>query len=459
MNFEEKRPPNNNESSEEERKGPASTLQEWRRIVIGRNVGTRLLISFGIALTMWFYVASTENLEGAHTFSSVPVDIRGLGEDVILGNEVGPVSIEVSASSLRLQTLTEHSLLAYLDLGGLGPGVHNVPVKVDVPFGVSGWSVEPDMVQVQLDSRARKTVPVEVKVMDSPPFGYELKAAQFKPAEVVVSGPENLVESVKVAVVQVSVEGKQATFNGTQKPTPTDSNGKEVTGVTLEPDSVSIVVPIELQFGYKAVPVKPAIKGQPAPGYFMSAIRVRPATVTIVGDPVALAKIDFLATQPVEAGQTTSDIQQEVDVVLPEGVSLYRSGPVTVNVTVTQIQTEMTVSIVPKVVGLSPELYSVIAPTTVNVTIVGLPGELQNLQLTDIQVTLDVNGLSEGTYGLSPKVEAPGTVTVSETTPGTVQVTLITAQTPTATPSPTASPPSGSSSSSIPAASPSTSRP
>lgn len=417
----------------------------------------RLLISLGIALAMWFYVTHTENVDSTHIFSNVPVDIRGLGSDLLLGNEAGTVSIQITASPIRMQTLTERSLGAYLDLTGLGPGVHDVTVKVDAPVGISGWTVSPETLQVELDSRVRKRVPVALNILDSPPFGYELKQSQVKPTEVTVSGPENLVKRVESAQVNISVEGKQATVNGTQKPVPVDANGNAVQGVTLDPESVSIVVPIELQFGYKAVPVKPTIQGQPAAGYFMSSIKVNPATVTIVGDPSLLSGIDFLSTKPVQVATATSSIEQQVDIVLPSGVSLYKSGTVTVTVEVTQIQTEMTVSIVPKVVGLSPDLYSIVAPNTVNVTVVGAPTALQNLQLTDIQVTLDVSGLGEGTVALSPKVQAPDSVMVSNTTPETVQVTLISAKTPEPSATPSGTPGPAESATSTPSATPSAS--
>jgi YbbR domain-containing protein len=410
----------------------------WLRIVAGRNALFRLIIALGLALVLWGYVVNADNPDVTHTFANIPVETKNLGGDFILGNNPGQISVEVRANRIRLETLTEASLHAFVDLSNLAPGVHSVPVQVDQPFGVTEVGVQPATVQVEIEARAQKRVPVEVKTVDSPPFGYELKAPQYKPTEVTVSGPGKLVDRVTAAVVTLSVQGRQASINGSQKPVPMDANGNVVDGVIMTPASVSIILPIELQFGYKTVPVKPSIEGQPATGSFMSSITVDPDNVTIVGDPNLLAGIDFLSTQPVNVADVTTKVERQVDLILPGGVSMYKSQPVTVTVDVSQIQTAMTVSIVPKVTGLDSSLHSILSPTTVTVKVSGSPAALQSLQLNTVEATLDVTGLGEGTYDLTPKVSAPDSVVVSATTPGTVQVTLLASTT--STPTPTGSP-------------------
>jgi len=317
--------------------------------------------------------------------------------------------------------------------------VHNVPVTVEPPFGVNQVQVIPNRIQIEIESRAEKKVPVEVRIIDSPPFGYEIKTPQFRPTEVTVSGPSRLVDKVTKALVSISVQGRQASINGTQKPIAADASGNPVDGVTLQPDSVSIILPIELQFGYKTVSVKPTITGETAPGSFMSSIKVQPETVTIVGDPNTLAGIDFLTTQVVDVAGALESIERQVELVLPSGVSLYKSEPVTVTVNVTQIQTEMTLSVVPKVTGLRQGFNAVLSPNAVSVTLAGSPASLQDLQPNTIEAVIDVTGYAEGSHRIAPRITTPDDVIVSSSVPTEIEVTIIAAPattTPTAEPSP-----------------------
>jgi len=89
-----------------------STLRSWGSIIAGRNVWSRLLISLGLAVAMWVYVVNADNPDLNHTFTNIPVQVRGLDTGSIVGNQLQTVSIEVTATRVRLETLTDGSLVA-----------------------------------------------------------------------------------------------------------------------------------------------------------------------------------------------------------------------------------------------------------------------------------------------------------------------------------------------------------
>src|SRR5690606_30918169 len=82
-----------------------------------------------------------------------------------------------------------------VDLGGLGPGVHTLPVQVKQPTGLSVKSVEPREVRVSLEERAHLRLPVSVSIEGVPP-GLSVHVLSVSPSEVDVYGATSAVQRV-----------------------------------------------------------------------------------------------------------------------------------------------------------------------------------------------------------------------------------------------------------------------
>jgi YbbR domain-containing protein len=111
-----------------------------------------------------------------------------------------------------------------------------------------------------------------------------------------------------------------------------DKNGKELSGITVSPAVVDVVVPIGLPL--KEVPVKPIVNGQPPEGYTMGAIQVDPLTVKVVGPKDILDKLEFISTEPIDISKADADISKDLRLVLPEQVTVSAPSPEKVKVVV-----------------------------------------------------------------------------------------------------------------------------
>ncbi len=384
----------------------------------------RLVLSLVVAIALWAFVTASENPEGLATFNDLRIEVRGLDPGYAIATTLPTAQVRVRYRPDPLLLGPSMNPVAYVDLSGLGVGRHSVPVQVQLAPGPVRWEVSPNAVEVVVERLVTVTVPVKVTVTDRAPFGFTAGPPQASPAQVQVSGPESVAVRAVAAVAPVSLEGRQATFEGDVPPAPVDAQGQRLTGLKVEPERVHVLLPLVQEVGYKTVPVKPVLKGEPASGYLVSAIVVTPQTVTVYGDPASISAVDSLETRPVDITGAKENVHSTVQLVAPEGVAITGNSEVTVTVELSTISTRMVVALTPSLINLRPGLAGAVSPTQINVTLAGPLWSLQGLDLGSVKVTVDCKDLGEGTYQLQPSVSVPPGVSVNSVAPAQVTVTL-----------------------------------
>jgi len=83
--------------------------------------------------------------------------------------------------------------------------------------------------------------------------------------------------------------------------------------------------------------------------------------------------------------------------------------------------------------GLSPELVARFSPETLDVILSGPIARLTPLQSSGVQSYVNLFGLTEGTYQITPTVVVPSGIKVVSVLPSTIQVTIGPYVTPTVT--------------------------
>lgn len=408
----------------------------------------RILLSILLAFLLWFYVVNLENPSQTTVFNDLTVDVRGLSKGLKLNNTIGPIDITVQAPQNALTGLRPADVHAYIDLTGVPAGVHTLPIRVEVqnPQANSiSVTTNPNSAQVQLEIESTRDFPVEVRITGTPALGYGADAAQADPSTVRITGAQDLVGRVSKVVATVNIDAQGGTQRGSRVPVALDENGNEITGLTFTPVRVQVVVPIKLLLNYKVVGVSAVTRGQPAPGYRVSAITTDPNTVTVCCDPAILNNIKFLDTLQVPITGTTTDIITQTQLLLPQDVELYpgQTKVISVTIRVEPLVTTLQVSVASTVQGAPEGAGVVVSPDRVSLTLAGTFDQLQGLKPTDVAAVVDVTGKGPGTYDLQPQVTVPQGVKLETSSPASLTVTII-APTPiptnTATPQPTSTP-------------------
>lgn len=400
----------------------------------------RLLLSLVLAFSLWIVVQNEINPEQEQPFV-VPVEItdRPAGLILISGPTPSQVTVRVSGPQTMLRDLQRSSLRALVSLANVGAGAVEVPVRVQVDSPrITVRGVEPPAVAVQLEEQAERTVPVQVNVLGSPPFGYSAGATEVTPRVVRVIGPSSTVERVDRAVVEVKIEGVTVDVNGAYAPTLVDNAGEHLSdNLRLDPPTVFVEIPIMQEVRNKTVGIQAVTTGRPAAGYWIEEITAEPATVTVVGDPQSLSSIDLVQTEPVDISNASGTIVREVKLVQPVGASLVQQTTATVTVRIGAVRIAQVVSVPVAVRNLPAGFMLQGSPPVVSVTLTGPAPALSGVRNTDLVAAIDMNGLQGGTHKVAVEAAAPEPLRVEDVSPREVSVTLV--PVPTATPTPTAS--------------------
>ena len=144
----------------------------------------------------------------------------------------------------------------------------------------------------------------------------------------------------------------------------------------------------------------------------------------------------YVETSSLDLSGAKEDIEEQLAINLPPGVTLIGKQSVTVKVGIAPIESSRTISYRPvEVVGLKTGLSAHLSPQTVDIILSGPLPVLDSLAISDVHVQMDLTGLTPGTYQLTPKVFIGQlNLTVESILPGTVEVIITTTSTITPTP-------------------------
>jgi YbbR domain-containing protein len=168
----------------------------WRRAAVAITANTPYkVLSVLIALALWFIVRD-ERIE-----TSVPMslEVEAVGE-LVVGNESLPeLTVGVAGTRVALDRLRRESITHVIKLKTTEPGmvvVHVKPEDLALPRGVEVVHVSPSTVNVRLESRAVRRVPVRPRIVLEGDSTWRVKKVTVTPDRVRIGGPASVVASV-----------------------------------------------------------------------------------------------------------------------------------------------------------------------------------------------------------------------------------------------------------------------
>jgi YbbR domain-containing protein len=406
------------------------------------NIRT-FLLALVLGIAVWVSAVSAADPNEVKAYPKpIPIEIIGQDSSLVLTNSIPSnlsVSIRAPHTVWEKMLIEDNAVRAILDLTGLSAGEHEVPVQIQVSRRPTQIVLaNPTSVTVNLEPIANQTLTVNHSLSGQPAAGYQAGEAVWDSDEVSISGPESLVKQAVHARAVVNMDGARENMDTSVDIQITDADGNVLRGLTVTPDSVHVSIPIRQQGGFRDVAVKVVVQGQQAAGYRIENISVFPPVVTVFSlDPALVNSLrGVVETQPLDLQDAKEDISTRLSLTLPENVTLVGAQTVQVQVSITPIQTSLTLLNQPiNVTGLTEGLSAQTFPQTVDVIVSGPLPVLEVLASQNVVITVNASGLGVGTYQLKPDVEVLiGNVLVESILPGTVEVVLSIPNTPTVTP-------------------------
>jgi YbbR domain-containing protein len=220
-----------------------------------RNPGLKTMAVL-LAVALWFTVAGEQNVE---RMIRVPLEFRNKPANLeILGDPPTTIDVRVLGSSALLSRIDPGEVVAILDLATARPGSRLFHIRTDevrVPYGVEVLQLTPGTIALELETSARRTLPIRPAIEGEAAPGFVAGEATSDPPTVDVIGPESHVKDINAATTEpVSIAGRRELVIDTVTVGVADSAVRLV-----EPRSATVsvrIVPAPVERMLRGVPIR-----------------------------------------------------------------------------------------------------------------------------------------------------------------------------------------------------------
>lgn len=371
-----------------------------------RNAMTKI-VSVIIAIVLWMYVIGEVNPEIISEINNIEVklvNVEKLEQSglVVMGQDYYSVNIKVRGRRSDVVNISSTDINAIADIRGFGEGENSIPVEVNLPSSLEVETINPVQIKVTLDKVVSRSKPVEVAYKGKAASGYIHGTPELPQSEIMISGPEAYVEAVEKIMVYVDLNDASQDIQQSFPIKVVNNEGEEVLGVTPEQTYINVSLPI---LRVKNVPININVTGNAADGYQVVSVVQLPSRVEIKGREGQVEAIDHLTAQQVSLEGITATQEVPLTINLPEGIAfVHPSQNPRIKVTVEEIVSKTFLYDLEEIelnglndgydIQLSDNIESI------TLTIDDIESEIESLLKEDINVSLDLSNLEEGSHSV-----------------------------------------------------------
>lgn len=174
------------------------------------------VFSLCIAVLLYF---TYQSMQLETRYFSIPITVIANKNIVSASVCDKTVRIAVKTRSDVIETLQKSDFRAYLDLNHYNKeGTYDIPIKLELSPAVQvidSLEIEarPKFVNLVLEEKITKKVPIVPSFTGDPSSGYEITGATVQPQEITVTGPKSAVEGwLDQIIIQIPIENKDTSF-------------------------------------------------------------------------------------------------------------------------------------------------------------------------------------------------------------------------------------------------------
>lgn len=294
-----------------------------------RNLVIKIL-SLLSALLLWFYVTN-EQAPAEVATRTVRLEVSNLRSDFTVVEKPETVQVKIQGPKNTLDNLNNKDISAYVDLTNARPGNNDVAVKVKVPGSVRSLGAIPEFVSINLDAMETKQVPVKVNMIGKPLAGYNVGDPKVNPSSVTIKGPGRYLKQINEVITEIEIEGAQQNLN-ISRPVKISVRNVDTSAIVISPSDVQVIISVAKDIQTKTLPLKYALKGDPATGFQVASVTMAIDNLNVQGTKELLATLSVIELEPIDITGANSDVTREVKIALPAGVTSQNVNTVTVSV-------------------------------------------------------------------------------------------------------------------------------
>lgn len=376
---------------------------------ITRNWGLKL-VSFLFAAMIWVIVTNINDPVTPFPVSDVSVTLRntelitGSGQvyEVLDNTDVIDL-VTVYAPRSVIDSLSPSNVVAIADMNDL-TSLDTIPIKLytnkhnDRLESITG-SI--DSVKLKIEDKQTRSFPIRANVTGEVGEGYMLGDVGTEQNLIRVSGPKSVVSQIVRAQAEVNVSGFTSNINTDTDIRLYDEEGTEIRAGSLEKNIAKVRVNVDI-LEKKTVPVSYLATGTPAEGYRLTGESTSSRNyVEIAGKSKTVQNINAIEIPEgvIDVTDAREDVTTLVDLneYLPEGTIIAEedfTGKINVTVSVGQ-ETRRNFSVPVRdirITGVPAGMEAQITDPedTCQITLIGLAGELGEVNMNTLTVTVDM---------------------------------------------------------------------
>ncbi|QGU00881.1 hypothetical protein SYNTR_2287 [Candidatus Syntrophocurvum alkaliphilum] len=288
-----------------------------------RNTTGLKVISIMMAILLWFYVINQGQLATPDNIRDVGLEYRNLEENLTV---IGPERVNV-----RLWGAFQEAaqIEAFVDLSGLTAGTYTVPVQVEQQRGAMITTVEPDMVEIEIQEVGQNTFPINYEIRQNPPTGFEIADVLLSADRCLVQGQQEEINRISIITAPLDLSNVTDITTLRTQLVARDVHGNTISdGIQIIPETITAYVAINVERESKQVPVLADFAGELVPGYQIDSVSLEPDSVSIIGEKRIIDETDELTTQTINLDNRDATFSKTIDLETPEGARAFPSNVV-----------------------------------------------------------------------------------------------------------------------------------
>lgn len=401
---------------------PKKEGPKWLRQLRKIYKSNTFLIIFSVlcAMMLWsVLVAADGTLTREKVFTDVELTMTGA--DTLKSN--GYIVVDDAQSVLptvRLTVEVTQSNYSRATGANFSPRVDVSKIRatgeqtVEITFGSSVYgkviSCEPSSVTLNVERYiSSNRIPVVVETEGTLEEGLWMETPSLDPTYISVSGPRSVVNSIKRVVAKFDLgllNGDSVTQRSAVPFVLEDAEGNPVDTSQLRTTYQSILidtVTVETDvYPQKALPIDTtgAYTGEPAEGYEVTGVTVQPETVLVAADAEVLEQMSAAVLDaPIDITDATTSQSVTVRIKKLTDAQNMSIGEALVHVEIAEKQRERTFKNVPILLTGVQETQQVkLSSKSAHVTLSGPYHFIENLTADDIILSVDLAGLAPGDH-------------------------------------------------------------
>ena len=384
--------------------------------LISRNLWLKLL-SLLLAILLWNYVIATNNsitrpktLFGITGYVSGQSALNSNGLALLEDPEtaLSSISVTVEVPQTSYSRVSSDNVQVLLDLSNVrAAGTQEVRLRATTNYG-RVTAISPASVTLTFEQLDSRSVPVNCQIVGDETQDIWYNVARVNPSVISVSGAASKVRSIASANVAVNVADIASSTMLALPYVLLNGSGEEIGQGMLNRSTSSISVSLDA-WPSREIPVanrpESVLTGQPAEGCQVRSVHIQPETVLVAGEADLLDGITELAVEPVSVEGMSQSFSARASISVLSDLRYVSNEQVYVNVVigpapVTRVLETAEVTFAGLAEGRTASCEGL------RITATGEPDAVDALERDGLRLTVDVSGLSPGTYRLVPEPDA-----------------------------------------------------